>query len=275
MTIRQKLQQSIAVAILLTATVIQTTNAAEISWDASSDLTPDQAGFTLYNASSPETPVLNDSVLTISNNSNSERMYYGNKEPSTELEFPDVFEASFRMKYVSGSSSHTGRAPAGVFVTTAPLTGSILYIENDTIFLSESMTSRGPSATVDTNDAFHDYLLRIHNTTVTVYQDGNLVLSGNTIVSAGENGPTARVLFGEVSELSTGTSEWMSFSHNAAIPEPMTAAMFFLLVPAMIFRRNLCSSNKRGTGRLYIQLNHLFGNFFRETQLSRARDRWM
>ena len=202
-------------------------NAAVISWDASSGLTPDQVGFELSDSSSPENPILASSILTIGNNSASERMFYATREPTAALLFPSVFEAFFRMKFVSSSTSYAGRRAAGILVTVNANTGSNLYIGNDSIFLSADFTQQGPSATVDTNDEFHDYVLRIEGTEVSVFQDGSLVLSGNTLDSeAAEIGTSPRVLFGDVTSLAYGTSEWQSFSHNAmAIPEPSSIVL--------------------------------------------------
>jgi len=217
---RIKLHHVIILSTIISGVSILSSNAEVISWQASSGLTPDQVGFELVDSSSPENPVLNNSVLTISNDSSSERMFYGTREPSTPLLFPTVFEASFQMKYISSTSSFNGRRAAGVFVTTSANSGSNLYIGNDTIFLSQNMNTQGPAASVDTNDSFHDYLLRIDGNAVSVFQDGNLVLSGNTINDVNEIGSSPRVLFGDVTSLASGTSEWSSFSHNAAIPEP-------------------------------------------------------
>jgi len=195
-------------------------NAAVISWDASSGLTPDQVGFELINSSIPENPILDGSTLTIANDSSPEKMYYVTSEPAVSLLFPSVFEAFFRMKYVSSTSNWSGRRAAGVFVTVNANTGCNFYIGNDSIFLSNLVT-QGPSAIVDTNDEFHDYLLRVEGSAVSVFQDGSLVLSGSTLVSADEYGPSPRVAFGDITTLAFGTSEWQSFSHNAmAIPEP-------------------------------------------------------
>ncbi len=197
-------------------------NAAVISWDASSGLTPDQIGFVLMDSSVPEEPVLVGSTLTIANDSSSETMYYVTSEPAVSMLFPSVFEAFFRMKYVSSTSNWSGRRAAGIAVTASPSTGCALFISNDSIFLADH-TWQGPSVAVDTNDDFHDYLLRIDGTAVSVFQDGSLVLSGNTSFSPDDHGPSPRVIFGDITSLEFGTTEWQSFSHNAmAIPEPST-----------------------------------------------------
>lgn len=209
----------LAVALAIVGSLIANTNASVISWEASSGLTPDQVGFTLNDSSNPETPVLTNATLTLSNDSSSERMYYSTKEPETSLLFPAIFEASFRMRYVSGSQNHAGRTPSSVFVATSPNVGSGLCIDKDRIYLVKSWTTPGPSVVVDTDDTFHDYLMRIDGTEVTIFQDGNLVLSGTTINSTEDISANPEVAFGDCTTLESGTSEWKSFSHNAAVAE--------------------------------------------------------
>lgn len=195
---------------------------ANLLWEASSGLTPDQVGYELVNSSSPEVPVLSSSVLTISNDSAPEVLSYRMSGP--DLLFPDTIEVFFRMRYVSGSSSANGRAPAGVFITTAPNVGAILYIGSDEIFLdSGSISFRGPQNTnIDTDSSFHDYLLRIEGTVagsvVSVFQDNQLVLSGVSFTSAASHGAVPRIAFGDGTSFAFGTSEWLSFGHNAYSP---------------------------------------------------------
>ena len=232
-------KQSIRMAvlpILFAGIMVSISNAAVITWDASSGQTPDQMGYELVDNSNPENPILNGSILTIGNNSASESMYYAYREPTSSLLFPSVFEASFRMRYVSGSQSYNGRSPAGVFVTTgATGEGVGLYIDAGRVFLSDTFVSPGPVAAVDTDSVFHDYLLRIDGGAVSVFQDGGLILSGSTKTSFTEMGTSPRVLFGDGTTLESGTSEWANFSHNAAIPEPSTAVL--LGVSALVMYR--------------------------------------
>jgi hypothetical protein len=202
-------------------------------WEASSGLTPDQVGYNLFNTSVPETPVLSPTKLTLANDALSETMFYTMAGP--ELLLAETTEISFRMRYVSGSGPYPGRAPAAVFATTAPGIGASLYIGSDEIFLnSGSIYSRGPQNTsVDTDSSFHDYLLRIEGDTsgspVSVFQDGNLVLTGALIASTSDNGLDQRIGFGELSIWALGTSEWESFSHNAVlIPEPTALCLLSL-----------------------------------------------
>ncbi len=123
--------------IFLTALLISllssSANAAVNSWEASSGLTPDQVGFELGNTSVPEIPTLDNSILTISNDSRPEVMYYIMREPAVSLQFPETFEVSFRMRYVSGSSGASGRKNACVAITLAPNIGCGLYIGHDVI----------------------------------------------------------------------------------------------------------------------------------------------
>lgn len=64
-------------------------------------------------------------------------------------------------------------------------------------------------------------------------------------------------------------------SHLEAIPEPLTAALSFLLVPLVIIRRNFCSGSTKGTSRLYMYLNKLFCRLYEEPPRNRSlSDRW-
>lgn len=200
-------------------------NAALLSWEASSGLTPDQAGFTLYDQSTLNDPVFNGTELILDNNYSSETMYYLCGEPQSPLSFPTVTEISFNMKFISGSQRHSGRSSAGIYVTTAPYTGCNLYIDNDELFMAENFTEKGPSVAVDTTDSFHDYLMRIEGNDVSIFQDGNLVLTGNTKTLDQDYAATPRISFGDGTSLEYGASAWKSFSHNAAIPEPSSAIL--------------------------------------------------
>jgi len=214
------------------------------SWEASSGLTPDQVGYGLFDSSVPEDPILSPTELTLANDALTETMYYRMDE--ADLLLPGTIEISFRMRFVSGASTFVGRAPAGVFATTAPGVGVALYIGGDEIFLnSGSIYSRGPENTgVDTDSSFHDYLIRIEGAAsgspASVFQDGNLVLAGASITSASDNGADNRIGFGEITVHAFGASEWQSFSHNAAvIPEPTTFTLLTLgsLALVMVRRR--------------------------------------
>ncbi|VGO12917.1 hypothetical protein PDESU_01471 [Pontiella desulfatans] len=214
-----------AVIVLTSNMMTLGSYASVMSWNASSGLTPDQVGYQLLDNASPENPTISSSVMTLSTSSANENMYFSYSEPTETLDFPGVFEASFTMRLISGSNGYDGRAPAGVFITVSNNVGSSLWIGQDELFMGRNFASKGPSVSVDTDGAFHDYLFRISGSSVSIYQDGSLVLSDSTLTAASEFGVNKRVAFGEATGLEYGTSEWKSFSHNAAIPEPGTIAL--------------------------------------------------
>lgn len=207
-------------------------------WEASSGLTPDQVGYELIDESSPEDPILSSSALILGNDVMSERLFY--RRAGADLFLGDTIEVAFRMRFVNGASSYSGRAPAVVALTTAPYTGVGLYIGMDVIFLTvPDFTQRGPeNTTLDTDSSFHDYRISIDGTAagsaVSVFQDDILVLSGVTHNGESQVGDIANVRFGEESIYAYGTSEWQSF---AIIPEPAAFSLLGLGSLALVMLR--------------------------------------
>lgn len=79
----------------------------------------------------------------------------------------------------------------------------------------------------------------------------------------------------------TDMSFWSKEQGNApqlsfeAIPEPLTAAMIFFLLPLFILRRNVCVGAKQGTGSLYLKLNKFFSHLYvKNSHGSLRQDKW-
>ena len=71
-----------------------------------------------------------------------------------------------------------------------------------------------------------------------MFQDGSLVLTGSLFASTSDHGLVERIGFGEISTWAYGTSEWESFTHNAAvIPEPSTLTLVALSSLALVLVR--------------------------------------
>ncbi len=92
-----------------------------------------------------------------------------------------VIEA--RVKLGSGSTSAATRAPIVVAATTSPNVGSALWIGEDEIFINNADFVKGPTANVDTDDAFHTYRIEVTGASVDVFYDGALTLTGSTFTS--------------------------------------------------------------------------------------------
>ena len=208
------------VAIAITALGTEPTNADIVSWLGSSGTTPDVVGYSLFDNSSPEDPIFNTPTLTLQSDNVVEQMYY--LMTSEQLDFSNQTIVDFEMAYVSGFSNSTSREVGLIGVNVAPGVSVSLFIGNDEVFFLDGLLSRGnENSSVDTN-AFHDYSLRIDGktvgSTVRLFQDGNLILSGTTYSTSGT---TETILFGDGTTNAQGETQWRSFTHNgAAIPEP-------------------------------------------------------
>jgi hypothetical protein len=208
-------------------------------WRASSGLFPDQISpaYTLFDEASPENPILSGGVLTLGSSPNSERMFYIQLEPLVDTSQPFYLEA--KVKLVSGSSSDPSRGPINFLLTTAPGVGNTLHIDTDVVFFNSSANTRGPSAVVQTDDAFHTYRIDYNGAgTFTLRYDTNPVpiLSASTFADLAFNGSQKRLSFGEGSILAQGTSQWEYVQHNAlAVPEPESFALLLAGLALVVF----------------------------------------
>ena len=91
----------------------------------------------------------------------------------------------------------------------------MLQLETGAIFLNSSENVRGPSATMDTSTAFHDYRIEIElaDAGVAVFVDNVQALTGATFTEP--TSVTDYLVWGEGSIAAHGRSEWQSFSHDA------------------------------------------------------------
>lgn len=234
-----KLTSTLAtIAALLAAT---STFAAETTWEAASGALPN-VPFQLINTSNVEAPFLDNGAMTLANNVNNENMIY--LMSGNDFLFPDQLEINFTMKFGFGTSQYSYRTPAAVVFTTAPGVGNSLWVGADRLFLMLAGTAVGQStAAVDTNDAFHTYRIVVFGkaagSAISVFQDGVLALTGNSVIDTNNNGNTQRVAFGEVSDFAVGSSQWRSFGANvSAVPEPSTYLLTLVGCLAYFFRRH-------------------------------------
>ena len=190
-----------------------------VLWEATSGLFPDQIDlpYDLFDTAAPEDPVLSPTHLTLSTSIDSEIMGYEQLEPQVSIPDPLVIEA--RLRVLSGSGAIPATAPVDVIFTLTPEFGNGLRIHVDEIFLLLDNNVKGPSAVVDTNDAFHTYRMEVDGAgNISVYYDNVLTLTGSAFTSAPANGPTPRVAWGLASAFAHGTTEWEFVEHNAGPP---------------------------------------------------------
>ena len=122
------------------------------------------------------------------------------------------------MRFVSGATGNTARAPISVVLETSGYRGTAFFIGSGEFFFTSANLTRGGTATLPTSDALHLYRIVVVGTALRIYRDGALKLTGSTFFdnSSGAFAGYARIQWGEGSSLAYGTSEWTSFIHNAA-----------------------------------------------------------
>ena len=189
----------------------------ESVWEASSGLLPTQVcpAWTLTDTSASD-PVLAPTGLTISD-ATGEDLFYVQTDALDVVPVPDPIVVEARMRFISGASSGSNRAPANIVVTTAANTGTLLGIGPDEIFLTGVGDVRSQTANVDTDGATHTYRIEVTGAgAVTVFYDGTATLAGTISMSADAFGPVRRIIWGEGSHIASGSHVWESVAHNLA-----------------------------------------------------------
>jgi hypothetical protein len=219
--------------------LLATTAHAEIAtWHASSGLLPTQASpaWTLVDTANPENPILDNGVLTIGTSGQSELLYYRMDGAAVALPDSGPYWMEATMQYVSGGwTTSWWRAPALMSIRFDNGRIAIAEFRRDSIFLRAGDNTLGSvNNSVDTDDSFHTYRMEVLGTTsgsvVNLFQDGQLIVSDNSVYNAGSS---MGVAFGEGSTLAYGVSRWTYVSHNMAavaspVPEPTSAALLLL-----------------------------------------------
>ncbi|MFO0727941.1 MAG: hypothetical protein U1E65_29445 [Myxococcota bacterium] len=189
------------------------------SWSAAAGL-PDTAcpTWTLIDTANPEAPLIQNGILEISDDQESENMYF--LQDGASLIAPPHLIIEARMRYGSGAASTPSRTPAVIGFRLGPgLDKQLFQIGEGEAFLLSSENVRGSSTTTPTSDAFHDYRVEaeLPGGAVRVFQDGRLILTGGVYPEPNAAAGPA-ILFGEGSVFAFGASEWISVSHNAHAP---------------------------------------------------------
>lgn len=206
------------------------TPAATWDWQASSGLRPSDAGAIARLATgSASDPLLPGGPLRLHSGAEDEWMFY--MSIGQQLAMPEQLELSFTARLVDLHSSSPLRSALTVVANLEGGRGATLVIGSGAVsFLRWDDLAFNSTVALDTS-VHHDYRLAIsgpqNGAPMKLYVDGVQRLSDH--VSQGSlYTPHARIWFGDASYVASGTSEWLSFSHNAAaVPEP--AAMALLL----------------------------------------------
>lgn len=207
-----------------------TANAAVVTWDGASGLTPDQIGLPYAAVDDGTAPTLVAGELTISTASNPTNEFY--RHDAADLAFTGAHTISFRMKVDSGSTGHISRGPAAVTFTTMSGVGQSLWLDTDEAFFSD-IGVRGDSDGFAAG--YHDFRIEIaglaSGSAVSLFVDNVLLLSDTLFTSAADFGTAPRIAWGEFSAVAQGQSTWTFFEHDAAIafaddiPEPTGLAI--------------------------------------------------
>lgn len=186
-------------------------------WDAMSGIFPDQmtCPWTKVDNSTNE-PQFQGGSLVLSTTSVETNMYY--RQSGAQLSFPsDSLVVEFKVRYVSGATSSSARAPISVVLQPLACRGTGFFVGQGEIFFTSANVTRGGTAAVPTSDTAHTYrIVIVGGVTMRIYQDGVLKLTGSTYLDCSVFSGAPNILWGEGSSLAYGTSEWVSFTHNAA-----------------------------------------------------------
>lgn len=138
-------------------------------------------------------------------------------QTAPQITLPDRVVVEANMRYISGSTTHSARAPAIIDVSVAPSVGNAVFIGQNEIFILAGDEQRGQTASVPTTDGFHTYRLEVTASTgaVQVFYDGALKLAGSTFANAATHGDVPRIFWGQGSTLAVGTTQWSAIRHNA------------------------------------------------------------
>lgn len=220
-------------------------HANTVIWQANSGLKPEQIAnpYSLVDTAVND-PTLSSGILTIDTDIDSELMSYSMTGSALAMPAAPVIEFNMRMDSHS-TSFPTLRTGAAVSITTQNSVGNVIYIGIDEVFFLTTGGSQGPTASIDTDSSFHDYRIEVAGlsagSAISLLQDNSLVLSHVLVTDAANYGNEERIFFGNNTTVAHGTSEWVSFQHNAAIPEPSSLSLLLVTTAGLL----LCSWGRR------------------------------
>jgi hypothetical protein len=181
---------------------------------AANSLPDDDCPWVGFDNATPESPALSGGVLTLATSELTEDVYY---QQATFLAVPDTFQISARLRVVSETHlAGNPRLAVGIGFTVGPDSANVLFLGHDSAFLWAEFGAQGPTASVDTDDAFHDYLIEvIDHCRIRVFQDDVMILAGAIAVSP-YFANAAEIYWGDGTGNAHGVSEWTFVGHNAS-----------------------------------------------------------
>lgn len=226
-----KTMTPVTCAMLLVCSVPYTLQAADALWTAGSGSLPTDANPSWLFYSEPiSTVTLASGFLQLDTSPAQARATYF--QEFYALSIPTDFVIEARVRFVSGSSMTTGRAPTGISFFLQKGVANWLWIGADEIFVNAgTRLQKGAAASVDTNDAFHDYRIEFHGTSngssFDVFYDDAFKLTGSLFLDDEDQEP--EIGWGDVAYEASGVAQWQSFRHNAAaVPEPSAVPLTLL-----------------------------------------------
>lgn len=221
-------RRPLAISILCLCAAAGTAQAADWSWQASSGQRPDADGAMSRVATGRATDTLSaGEPLRLSSGNLDEWMFY--TAVSSQLDMPEQLALSFTARYVAGQTESPLRSPLQVGAILEGQRGVHIVISDTAVsILRHDDAAFSATYAMDTTQ-FHDYRLMVsgpeNGAPLALYVDDVLRLSGH--VAQGSlfvGGP--RIYFGDGSYGAGGSSEWLSFAHNAGVvPEPGALAL--------------------------------------------------
>lgn len=140
-------------------------------------------------------------------------------DPSQTLNTSAGVDLAARLK-VTSSSVSADLAGVAIALTDSMNHYAEVYLGTGEIFINGAGRVRDEAHAMDTTDGFHDYLVRVRGTDVSVYVDGTLRLTGNSFFAATGSAPTLAnwAVLGDITSSAAGAYEMQSFA--VLVPEP-------------------------------------------------------
>jgi hypothetical protein len=227
-------------AVIIATCAASRARAAESAWTAASGVLPSAANppYSFYEELTASVS-LGAGVLKLDTSPASSRATYF--QESDALSVPPNLVVEARVRFVSGTSDVPGHAPAGISFYPSKGVANSLWIGRDEVFVNAGTRfARGAVAGVDTDGAFHDYRIEVQGTSagsrLDVFYDGAPLLTGALFLDDPDQ--EAEIGWGDLAYDASGVSEWQSFRHNAAIPEPSCATPLLLAGLTLVTKRS-------------------------------------
>jgi hypothetical protein len=146
-------------------------------------------------------------------------------DASQTLDATNGFDITARLKVTASSSISANRAGIAIGMTDSANNYTEIYLGTNEIFINGVGRVRSATYTMDTTDDFHYYLMRVQGTSVSVFVDGVLRLSGSSFFANTGTAPTLAntAAFGDITQSAAGAYQLQSFA--VTVPEPVAAGL--------------------------------------------------